>query len=127
MDADRLLRISVFAALSDAELSRLVAFATEESFPVGARLIREGDFSTELYAIEEGTADIVRGGETIDVIKPGDIVGEIGVLGKTTRNADVVVSSPMLAIKVSHWEIRRLSADTRQRLTELVDARRSTD
>jgi len=127
MDADRLLRISVFAALSDAELSRLAAFATEESFPVGARLIREGDFSTELYAIEEGTADIVRGGETIDVIKPGDIVGEIGVLGKTTRNADVVVSSPMLAIKVSHWEIRRLSADTRQRLTELVDARRSTD
>jgi hypothetical protein len=66
MDADRLLRISVFAALSDAELSRLAAFATEESFPVGARLIREGDFSTELYAIEEGTADIVRGGETID-------------------------------------------------------------
>jgi CRP/FNR family cyclic AMP-dependent transcriptional regulator len=127
MDADRLLRISVFAALSDAELSRLAAFATEESFPVGARLIREGDFSTELYAIEEGTADIVRGGETIDVIKPGDIVGELGVLGKTTRNADVVVSSPMLAIKVSHWEIRRLSADTRQRLTELVDARRSTD
>jgi CRP/FNR family cyclic AMP-dependent transcriptional regulator len=127
MDADRLLRISVFAALSDAELSRLAAFATEESFPVGARLIREGDFSTELYAIEEGTADIVRGGETIDVIKPGDIVGELGVLGKTTRNADVVVSSPMLAIKVSHWEIRRLAADTRQRLTELVDARRSTD
>jgi len=127
MDAARLTRIPVFASLEPDALARLAAFAGEESFAVGAALIREGDFSTELYAIEEGTADILQAGKKLGEVGPGDIVGEIGVLAKTLRSADVVVTSPMLAIKVSHWEIRRLSSDVRERLTELVDARQAAD
>jgi CRP-like cAMP-binding protein len=123
MDADRLTRIAIFSGLDDDERRRLAAFVSEQSFAAGERILREGDFCTELLAIEEGTADIMRGGTRIDSVGPGDVVGEMGLLAKGQRNADVVSTSPMLVIKVSHWEIRRLSAATRAKIEALVSAR----
>jgi CRP-like cAMP-binding protein len=124
MDAARLTRIAVFADLSPDELSRLAAFAKETSYPAGAKLLREGDYSTELYAIVEGTADVMREGERLDSVGPGDLIGEMGLLEKTQRNADVVATSPMQVISLSHWEIRRMSKDTLAKIEALVAARR---
>lgn len=123
MDPARLVRYPVFAQLEPSELSRLAAFATEESYAVGVKLVRQGDFSPELYVIEEGTAAIVRDGVELDQVGPGDVIGEIGVLEKAKRNADVVVTAPLLAIKVTHWEIRRLSSDTIARLQAIAAER----
>jgi CRP-like cAMP-binding protein len=124
MDPARLIRNPVFASLEPGELSRLAAFATEESFAVGTRLVRQDDFSTELYVIVEGTAAIVRDDVDLDQVGPGDVIGEIGVLEKARRNADVVVTTPMLAIKVTHWEIKRLSRETIAKLQAIADGRR---
>ena len=124
MDAARLTKIPVFSELTPDELSRLAVFATEASYPAGARLLREGDYSTELFAIEEGTADIIRDGKQVGSVGPGDVVGEMGLLEKSQRNADVVATSPMLVISVSHWEIRRMSEDTLAKIEALVAARR---
>jgi len=123
MDPARLTRSPVFSELDSEHLSRLAALATEQSYPVGAVLVREGDFSTELYVIEEGAADIVRHGEVIGSVGPGDIVGEIGVLEKTKRTADVVVTEPLLLIKITHWEIRRLPQDTIAKLQAILETR----
>jgi CRP-like cAMP-binding protein len=122
MDASRLTRNPVFAQLEPQELSRLAALATEESYAVGTRLMRQGDFSTELYVIEEGSADVLIDGETVDQVGPGDVIGEIGVLEKTKRSADIIVTEPLLAIKVTHWEIRRLSNETRAKLQAIAAA-----
>ena len=124
MDPARLIRNPVFSQLEPQELSRLAALATEESYAVGTKLVRQGDYSTELYVIEEGTAAILRDGQEIDRVGPGAIIGEIGVLEKARRNADVVVTAPILAIKVTHWEIRRLSNETRAKLQAIADAHR---
>jgi CRP-like cAMP-binding protein len=120
MDPARLIRNPVFSQLEPHELSRLAALATEESYAVGTKLVRQGDFSTELYVIEEGTAAVLRDGAQIDEVGPGAIIGEVGVLEKTKRNADIVVTAPMLAIKVTHWEIRRLSNETRAKLEAIA-------
>ena len=122
MDPARLTRVPIFAQLEERELARLAAFASEESFAVGTRLVRQGDFSTELYVIEEGAAAVIRDGQEIDQVGPGDVIGEIGVLEKTRRNADIVVTESMLAIKVTHWEIRRLSRETIAKLQAIAAA-----
>jgi CRP-like cAMP-binding protein len=121
MDPARLTRNPIFSELEPHELSRLAALATEESYAVGTRLVRQGDFSTELYVIEEGTAAVMRDGQEIDQVGPGDVIGEIGVLEKTKRNADIVVTAPLLAIKVTHWEIRRLSRETIAKLQAIAE------
>ncbi|MDQ2896988.1 MAG: cyclic nucleotide-binding domain-containing protein [Actinomycetota bacterium] len=124
MDANRLTAIPIFSHLSDAEAKRLAAFATETSAAEGQILMKEGDYSVELIAIEEGSADVIQKGEKIASLKTGDLIGEMGLLEQLPRNADVIATSPMRLIKLTHWEIRRMSADTVERIKATVNKRR---
>jgi CRP/FNR family transcriptional regulator, cyclic AMP receptor protein len=70
--------------------------------------VREGDYSYDVLAIEEGTASVDRHGEHIADLGPGDVFGEMGVLKREQRNATVVATSPMLLVTLTSWDIRRL-------------------
>jgi CRP/FNR family transcriptional regulator, cyclic AMP receptor protein len=124
MDPARLTKIPLFSQLSGEEAKRLAAFATETSVAEGQILMKEGDYSTELIAIDEGTADVLKGGEKIASLKEGDLIGEMGLLAREPRNADVIATSPMLVIKLTHWEIRRMSEDTLNRIKQIIEERR---
>jgi CRP/FNR family cyclic AMP-dependent transcriptional regulator len=124
MDPARLTAIPIFSELSEEEAKRLSAFASETSAAEGQMLMKEGDYSVELIAIEEGTADVLQGGEKIASLKAGDLIGEMGLLERRPRNADVIASSPMRLIKLTHWEIRRMSEDTVNRIKGTIEERR---
>jgi CRP-like cAMP-binding protein len=126
MDPARLTAIPIFSELSPEEARRLAAFATETSAAQGQILMKEGDYSVELIAIEEGTADVMQGGATVAALKAGDLIGEMGLLERRPRNADVIATSPMRLIKLTHWEIRRMSEATVERIQELIEARRAS-
>jgi len=108
MDASQLKRIPIFADVPDEELRVVTTFATSEEFPEGKVILREGDFSNHLYAIEEGTAKATRDGEEIGQLGPGDIFGEVGLLEKEKRAASIEATSRLRAIKIEHWELQRL-------------------
>jgi CRP-like cAMP-binding protein len=76
--------------------------------PEGKELVREGDYSYDVLAIEEGTARVDRHGEHIADLGSGDVFGEMGVLKREQRNATVVATSPMLLVTLTSWDIRRL-------------------
>jgi CRP-like cAMP-binding protein len=123
MDVGRLRNIPVFADMSDTDLRRIATFATEDSAPEGTTLIREGDYATELIAIEEGTAEVRHDGEVLATFGPGDVFGETGVLEQGLRNASVVATSPLRMVKLTTWEIKRLTPETVQRLRNLITER----
>jgi CRP/FNR family transcriptional regulator, cyclic AMP receptor protein len=126
MDLGRLRRIPLFSAMSDGDLRRIATFLTEDSAEEGTTLMREGDYSTELVAIEEGTADVIRGDTRLATLGPGDVFGESGVLEVELRNASVVATSPMRIVKLTTWEIKRLPPETITRLREVVEERRGS-
>src|SRR4030088_701965 len=123
MDQTRLKAIPIFADLSDEEAHRLSAFATETSIAEGQILMKQGDYSVELIAIEEGSADVIRDGEKIASLGMGARIGERGLFERRPRNADVIATSPMRALKLTHWEIRRMSEDTINRIKEIINQR----
>jgi CRP/FNR family cyclic AMP-dependent transcriptional regulator len=124
MDPNRLTAIPIFSDLSPEEANRLATFATETSAAEGQILMKEGDYSVELIAIEEGTADVIKGGHKIASLKAGDLIGEMGLLEHEPRSADVIASSPMRLMKLTHWEVRRMSHGTVDRIKALIDERR---
>jgi CRP/FNR family transcriptional regulator, cyclic AMP receptor protein len=124
MDPDRLTAIPIFSELSPEEARRLATFATETSAAKGQILLKEGDYSVELIAIEEGTADVIQGGRTIASLHTGDLIGEMGLLERQPRNADVIASSPMRLLRLTHWEIRRMSDETLNRIKAIIEQRR---
>jgi CRP-like cAMP-binding protein len=124
MDPNRLKEIPIFSQLSPDEANRLAAFATETSVAEGQILMKQGDYSTELIAIQEGTADVIQDGKKIASLKEGDVIGEMGLLAREPRNADVIATSPMRVLKLTHWEIRRMSEGTVERIKQIVEDRR---
>jgi CRP-like cAMP-binding protein len=124
MDPNRLKQIPIFSELSDEEANRLAAFANETSIAEGQILMKEGDYSTELIGIEEGTADVMRGDTKLASLKAGDLIGEMGLLSREPRNATVIATSPMRVFKLTHWEVRRMSQDTVNRIERVVQERR---
>jgi CRP/FNR family cyclic AMP-dependent transcriptional regulator len=124
MDPARLTAIPIFSELSEDEAKRLAAFASETSAAEGQMLMKEGDYSVELIAIEEGTADVLQDGKTVASLKAGDLIGEMGLLERKPRNADVIATSPMRLIKLTHWEIRRMSEETVNRIKATIEERR---
>jgi CRP/FNR family cyclic AMP-dependent transcriptional regulator len=124
VDPARLTKIPIFSELSPTEARRLAAFATETSAAEGQILMKEGDYSVELIAIEEGSAEVIQEGRRIASLSAGDLIGEMGLLERRPRNADVIATSPMRLIKLTHWEVRRMSDTTVARIKELIEDRR---
>jgi CRP-like cAMP-binding protein len=127
LDTARLKRIPVFSDLDHEALAHIAALAAEVSVPAGKELVREGDYSYDLLAVEEGTAEVARGGEHIADIGPGDVIGEMGVLEREQRNATVTATSPMLLMTLTSWDIRKLrktAPDAVEHLRSLVEDRK---
>ena len=125
MDPDRLKAIPVFASLDEKTLRGIATFATESSVPAGEHLVKEGDYAYEFMAIEEGEADVIRGGETVASLRPGDFFGEIAVLEKTLRTASVVATTPMRLVTLSHWDLKRVGDAMEQIRATLEERKRN--
>ncbi len=108
MDKARLKAIPLFANLDDHDLQVIATFANETSVSEGDVLVREGDFSYELMAIEEGTAEVRRGDEALATLGPGDFFGEVGVLQNEMRNATITATTAMRLITLTTWELKRM-------------------
>jgi len=127
MDSDRLKTIPLFSSLSDKALDTVSVFASETSVSAGKRLVHEGDYSYDLIVIESGTADVLKGGEVIGSLGPGDVFGEMGMLSGGKRTADVVATAPMRLITLSKWDFKRISTEVGDQLQALVEERQKDD
>ncbi len=123
MDPDRLKTIPLFSFLSDKALDTVSVFASETSVSTGKRLVHEGDYSYDLIVIAAGTADVIKGGEVIGSLGPGDVFGEMGMLSGSKRMADVVATSSMSLITLSKWDLKRISTEVSGQLESLVKQR----
>jgi CRP-like cAMP-binding protein len=127
MDQERLKSIPLFSSLSDKALDTLSVFSSETSVSAGKRLVHEGDYSYDLIVIESGTADVIKGGEVIGSLGPGDVFGEMGMLSGGKRTADVIATSSMRLITLSKWDLKRISAEISDQLQELIEQRQQHD
>jgi CRP-like cAMP-binding protein len=119
MDAERLKAIGIFAGLDDTGRQAVAKLAAEVSVPEGKELVREGDYSYDLIAIEDGTARVHHGDETVAELGPGDVVGEMGVLERQQRNASVTATSPMMLVTLTGWDVRKLRKQAPDAVTAL--------
>jgi CRP/FNR family cyclic AMP-dependent transcriptional regulator len=108
VDTARLKEIPLFAELSDDDLGVISAFAVEKSVSQGDTLVREGDFSDQLIAIEEGTAEVEHDGETVATLGPGDFFGEVGVMANQMRAATVRATSGMRLLTLDNFALKRM-------------------
>ena len=79
--------------------------------PAGESVAAQGDFAYELFAILDGTAQIVQDGEVVATMGPGELCGEIGLLLTGRRTAAIVAETPMRLLALFEQRFRRLSRE----------------
>ena len=129
MDVERLNALPPFSWLPDDVRERFTVWVDELKVDEGRHLADQGDYAYELFAIEEGTAEVVRDGDKIAELGPGDFFGEMGVLESGHRTATVVASSPMRLLTLSHWDVKRMERQAPgavQQLRETIEQRRAS-
>ena len=127
MDASHLKSLPLFADVPDEELAQIAGFAQEVNVDAGRELVREGDFSYEFMAIEEGEAEVTREGKHVNDLGPGDFFGEMGLLEKTLRNATVTAKTSMKLVTLTGWDMKRMERhipDAIERVRATLEERR---
>jgi CRP/FNR family transcriptional regulator, cyclic AMP receptor protein len=127
LEPSRLKSIPLFQAVSDDELKEIAPFAEEAAVEAGTQLVREGDFSYEFFAIEEGEAEVTRGGEHLADLGLGDFFGEIGLLERDLRTASVVAKTDMRLVTLTGWDMKRMEKSMPQavdRVRDVLEQRR---
>jgi CRP-like cAMP-binding protein len=87
---DTLSGLSLFADLSPPQLEQVAHKMSEESFPEGQRVLRQGFTGTGFYVILDGEVAIRIDGADVARLSKGDFFGEMSVLLGEPPVADVV-------------------------------------
>ncbi|GAB3668437.1 hypothetical protein GCM10027596_39120 [Nocardioides korecus] len=96
--------------LSDRDLKKVVDKGQHVSLPANWSLIWEKTPADKAYLIVEGTVSVRKGKEEVAQLGPGDVIGEMAIVGHKLRSASVVSITP---VEVIHF--------TREALQELLD------
>jgi CRP/FNR family transcriptional regulator, cyclic AMP receptor protein len=117
LDAEALKSVPLFESMPENVREQFAVWINELEVSEGKHLVDEGDYSYDLFVIEDGSAEVLRDGDHVAELGPGDFFGEMGVLKGAQRAATVIAKSPMRLLTLSHWDVDRL----RKRAPEVLD------
>jgi CRP/FNR family cyclic AMP-dependent transcriptional regulator len=100
--------VPLFSGLPEKTLKQLASRLRERVFASGDEIAIEGREGVGFFLIEEGSATVSRGGETINTLGPGDWFGELALISKRPRTASVTASSELRCRSLAEWEFRPL-------------------
>ena len=107
-DAQLLSQLEFFSAMDRDALEAIAARATEAQFLPRQPIVRQGEMGNGLFVIVEGSAQVTRDGNLVARLGPGDLVGELSVLERAPRAANVVAMEPTRCLAVAAWDLEAL-------------------
>lgn len=97
--------------MAEEERDRVAQICDHLEVDAGETLVTEGDFGFAMFAITDGTAEVVQNGTVLRRLGPGDVFGEIAVLSGGRRTATVVATTPMHLLTLMNRDVWRLERD----------------
>jgi len=108
---DTLSGLTLFADLSRPQLEQVAHKMTEESYPVGQRILRQGFTGTGFYVILDGEVTIKIDGEERARLQKGDFFGEMSILLGEPPVADVVTTRQLHVLHLGGPELEGFLRD----------------
>jgi CRP/FNR family cyclic AMP-dependent transcriptional regulator len=98
----------LFASVAPEEMERIAAAAVEVEFPADHVIARQGEIGTGFFVIVNGGARVIRDGQSVATLGPGDFFGELSVLDGLPRIAQVVADGPTTCLALASWDFEAL-------------------
>ena len=91
-------RWDLFSHFTEPQLAQMAQCASRRSLPAGARVVKEGESTREIYLIESGGIRIQRktpyGLFSLAILQPGTLFGETSFVDSFPRSGDAVTTGP---------------------------------
>lgn len=104
--------IPLFAGLRPAQARIVVLMGEIKRFASGEAIVRRGDVGDEMYVIIQGTVDVIAGvgaeRRRIAQQKRGDVFGEMGLVRRHERSADVIAVGLVEVLAVNERFLQRI-------------------
>jgi CRP/FNR family cyclic AMP-dependent transcriptional regulator len=94
----------LFANVDTEGLRRIADRITEVDVPAERVIARQGEIGTGFFLIASGAVRVVRDGEALADLGPGEFFGELSVLDGKPRNAQVVSTAPTICLALASWD-----------------------
>lgn len=122
-----LAQITLFQTLDPAQLTRLGAIVSRETFRRDTVVFFEGDTSDSVYGILSGAVKVFRssfeGEERIlEILTPGDVFGEYALIDGKSRSASVATLEESVFLSISHRDFRRFVTDAPDVLWRVLES-----
>jgi CRP/FNR family cyclic AMP-dependent transcriptional regulator len=101
----------LFAGVDAEGLNRIADRIRELDVPADRVIARQGEIGTGFFVIAEGMVRVIRDGETLAELGPGDFFGELSVLDGKPRNAMVVSTEPTVCLALASWDFEAVVAE----------------
>jgi CRP-like cAMP-binding protein len=108
---DTLSGLSLFADLTRPQVEAVAHKMTEESYPTGQRILRQGFTGTGFYVIVDGEVAIKVDGKEIARLSKGDFFGEMSILLGEPPVADVVTLRQLRVLHLGGAELEGFLRD----------------
>ncbi|MDR7520396.1 MAG: cyclic nucleotide-binding domain-containing protein [Armatimonadota bacterium] len=106
--ADLLRRVELFSGVSARALGLIADKTVEVAFEPGQYIVRQGQVGTGFYLIVSGGARVVRGGQVLARLGPGECFGELSVLDQSPRVAHVLAEEPTTCLALASWDFTKV-------------------
>jgi len=127
---ERIVTVPLFDGLSADELAAVAAKLEERDVHVGEHLSSEGGAGYFFFVIESGAAEVVKHGERVAELGPGDFFGEGAIFRARRRTATVTATEAGTAFAMFGADFAKLVGDIPElhdRIEAALDARLPTD
>ena len=110
-EIELLSRIPLFQGVPKKDLRMLAKVATDMTYEPGTRLSTQHELGVTFFVVVEGEADVAVNGQVINRLKGGDFFGEMSIIDRSPRSADVVAVTPLRALVFTRWVFRPFLKD----------------
>ncbi|HEU5203112.1 MAG TPA: cyclic nucleotide-binding domain-containing protein [Candidatus Limnocylindrales bacterium] len=132
---DMLGSMPLFQGVDAEDLGGIADRTVEVDYAAGGVIVREGEIGTGFFVIVSGSVRVVRDGETVITLGRGEFFGELSVLDRRPRIAQVVAAEPTTCLALASWDLEAVIAEQprvalamlrvlAERLRDLSDAHR---
>jgi CRP/FNR family cyclic AMP-dependent transcriptional regulator len=101
----------LFGGVDAGDLAAISERALEVAFPADHVIARQGEIGTGFFVLVEGAVRVVRDGQELARLGPGDFFGEMSVIDGLPRVAQVVATADTRCLALATWEFERLILD----------------
>lgn len=102
----------LFSGVQAEDLAAVAERAIEVEFPADRVIARQGEIGTGFFLVVEGSVRVVRDGEEVAVLGPGEFFGELSVLDGLPRVAQVIAIEPTRCLALASWDFEQAVLDS---------------